>query len=62
MWNDVVNNRRRRQLSVFSAFCAEWILFEKRCPCCAPLAVISSLRSILTGIQLTMFFAVHSVR
>ena len=62
MRNDVVDNRRRRQLSVFSAFFAERILFEKQRPCYAPLAVISSLRSILTSIPLTMFFAVHSVR
>lgn len=60
--NDVVNNRSRRQLAVFSAFCAKRILFEKQRPCRAPFAVVSSLGSILPGVQLAMNFAVNAVR
>ena len=59
--NDMVNNRGRRKLAVFSAFCAERILFEELRPGRAPFAVIASFGSILTGIQLAMNFTVYAV-
>lgn len=60
--NDMVNNRGRRQLAVFSAFCAERILFEELRPGRPPFAVITSFGSILTGIQLAMSFTVYAIR
>ena len=60
--NDMVNNRGRRQLAIFSAFRAERILFKKQRPGRAPFAVITSLGSVLPGIQLAMCFAVYAVR
>ena len=59
--NDMVNNRGRRQLAVFSAFCAERILFEEQRPGRAPFAVITALGCVLAGIQLAMRFAVNTV-
>ena len=61
MRNDMVNNGGRRQLACFSAFSTERILFEEQRPGRAPFAVITSLGSILTGIQLAMCFAVYAI-
>lgn len=61
MRNDMVNNGGRRQLACFSAFGTERILFEEQRPGRAPFAVITSLGSILTGIQLAMCFAVYAI-
>ena len=59
--NDMVNNGCRCQFASFPAFGAERILFEEQRPGRAPFAVITSLGSILTGIQLAMCFAVYAI-
>ena len=58
---DMVNNDCGRQLAGRSALHTERILFEEQRPGRAPFAVITSLGSILTGIQLAMCFAVYAI-
>ena len=59
--NDMVNNGGGCKLAIVSTFCAERVLFEKQRTGRAPFAVITSLGSILTGIQLAMCFAVYAI-
>ena len=61
MRNDMVYNGCGRQLACFSAFGSVRILIEEQRPGRAPFAVITSLGSILTGIQLAMCFAVYAI-